>query len=111
MAKDSLIERLDNLPQDKKAMLNRLRRVEGQLRGIQRMIIEEKPCYDILLQLSAARKAMQKACIEILKNYLQRCVHEAKAPDFDNLERLIEALIEISPTKTCLPENKEETEE
>lgn len=97
MAKDSLIERLENLPQDRKAMLNRLRRVEGQLRGIQRMIIEEKPCYDVLLQLSAARKAMQRACIEILKNYLQRCVHEAKAPDFDNLEKLIEALIEISP--------------
>ncbi|HPF85472.1 Copper-sensing transcriptional repressor RicR [bioreactor metagenome] len=99
MAKDSLIERLENLPQDRKAMLNRLRRVEGQLRGIQRMIIEEKPCYDVLLQLSAARKAMQKACIEILKNYLQKCVHEAKAPDFDNLEKLIEALIEISPAK------------
>ena len=99
MAKDSLIERLENLPQDRKAMLNRLRRVEGQLRGIQRMIIEEKPCYDVLLQLSAARKAMKKACIEILKNYLQKCVHEAKAPDFDNLEKLIEALIEISPAK------------
>ena len=99
MAKDSLIERLENLPQDRKAMLNRLRRVEGQPRGIQRMIIEEKPCYDVLLQLSAARKAMQKACIEILKNYLQKCVHEAKAPDFDNLEKLIEALIEISPAK------------
>lgn len=99
MAKDSLIDRLENLPQDRKAMLNRLRRVEGQLRGIQRMIIEEKPCYDVLLQLSAARKAMQRACIEILKNYLQKCVHETKAPDFDNLEKLIEALIEISPAK------------
>jgi len=102
MAKDSLIERLENLPQDRKAMLNRLRRVEGQLRGIQRMIIEEKPCYDVLLQLSAARKAMQRACIEILKNYLQKCVHEAKAPDFDNLEKLIEALIEISPATRAL---------
>jgi DNA-binding FrmR family transcriptional regulator len=107
MAKDSLIERLENLPQDRKAMLNRLRRVEGQLRGIQRMIIEEKPCYDVLLQLSAARKAMQRACIEILKNYLQKCVHEAKAPDFDNLEKLIEALIEISPSK-ILPGEEDE---
>jgi DNA-binding FrmR family transcriptional regulator len=107
MAKDSLIERLENLPQDRKAMLNRLRRVEGQLRGIQRMIIEEKPCYDVLLQLSAARKAMQRACIEILKNYLQKCVHEAKAPDFDNLEKLIEALIEISPSKILPGEGDE----
>ena len=106
MAKDSLIERLDNLPKDKKAMLNRLRRVEGQLRGIQRMIIEEKPCYDVLLQLSAARKAMQKACIEILKNYLHKCVHEAQSPDFDNLEKLIEALIDISPAKMILDEEE-----
>jgi DNA-binding FrmR family transcriptional regulator len=104
MAKDSLIERLENLPQDRKAMLNRLRRVEGQLRGIQRMIIEEKPCYDVLLQLSAARKAMQRACIEILKNYLQKCVHEAKSPDFENLEKLIEALVEISPARTSTTE-------
>ncbi len=107
MAKDSLIDRLENLPQDRKAMLNRLRRVEGQLRGIQRMIIEEKPSYDVLLQLSAARKAMQRACIEILKNYLQKCVHETKAPDFDNLEKLIEALIEISPAKALSPEGDE----
>ena len=49
MPRNSLLEKLDALPPHRKAMLNRLRRVEGQLRGIQRMIIEEKPCYDILL--------------------------------------------------------------
>ena len=107
MSKDSLIEKLDNLPKEKRALLNRLRRVEGQLRGIQRMIIEEKQCYDILLQLSAARKAMQKACIEILKNYLQKCVHEAQSPDFDNLEKLVEALIELSPSKGGQPDDEE----
>ncbi|MFA7621388.1 MAG: metal-sensitive transcriptional regulator [Aminobacteriaceae bacterium] len=107
MPKDSLIEKLENLPKEKKALLNRLRRVEGQLRGIQRMIIEEKQCYDILLQLSAARKAMQKACIEILKNYLHKCVHEIKAPEFENLEKLVEALIELSPSKDS-PSGEEE---
>ncbi|MDI9370184.1 MAG: metal-sensitive transcriptional regulator [Synergistaceae bacterium] len=105
MTNNSLIEKLDNLPKEKKALLNRLRRVEGQLRGIQRMIIEEKNCYDILLQLSAARKAMQKACIEILKNYLQKCVSEIKSPEFENLEKLIEALIELSPSNPDLPED------
>ena len=109
MAKNSLIDRLDTMPQDRKAMLNRLRRVEGQLRGIQRMIIEEKPCYDILLQLSAARKAMQKACIEILKHYIQKCVTEAQKPDVINMERLIEALIDISPSPSA-PENRQEDE-
>ena len=107
MAKNSLIDRLDTMPQDRKAMLNRLRRVEGQLRGIQRMIIEEKPCYDILLQLSAARKAMQKACIEILKNYLNKCVAEAKEPGSETIEKLIEALMELSPVPFSAGEEKE----
>jgi len=97
MAKASLIDQLDNLSKEKKAMLNRLRRVEGQLRGIQRMIIEDKACYDILLQLSAARKAMQKACIVILKHSVSDCLSETSEPDLENLEKLISALIDISP--------------
>ncbi len=109
MGKESLIEKLDNLPPERKAMLNRLRRVEGQLRGIQRMILEDKQCYDILLQLSAARKAMQKACIEILKHYIQKCVTEAQKPDVINMERLIEALIDISPSPSA-PESRQEGE-
>jgi len=98
MAKTSLIDQLDNLPKEKKAMLNRLKRVEGQLRGIQRMIIEDKPCYDILLQLSAARKAMQKACIAVLKNSISDCLIENTQPDIENLEKLINALIDVAPT-------------
>ena len=107
MPRNSLLEKLDALPPHRKAMLNRLRRVEGQLRGIQRMIIEEKPCYDILLQLSAARSAMEKACMEILKNNSHKCLSEARSPDFENLEKLIEALIDLSPAKE-LPEDGEE---
>jgi len=97
MAKMSLIEQLENMEPAQKAMLNRLKRVEGQLRGIQRMIIEEKPCQDILLQLSAARKAMQNACIEILKSNVKRCLAESKVPDMDELEKLIATLIDIAP--------------
>lgn len=98
MSKTSLIDQLENLPKEKKAMLNRLRRVEGQLRGIQRMIIEDKPCYDTLLQLSAARKAMQKTCIVILKNSIVECLSENPDPDIENLEKLISALVDIAPT-------------
>ena len=107
MGKESLIEKFDNLPPERKAMLNRLRRVEGQLRGIQRMILEDKQCYDILMQLSAARKAMQKACIEILKNYLNKCVAEAKEPGSETIEKLIEALMELSPVPFSAGEEKE----
>lgn len=99
MPRNSLVDKLEALPPERKAMLNRLRRVEGQLRGIQRMIIEEKPCYDILLQLSAARSALEKACMEILKNNIHKCLSEAQSPDFASLEKLIEALIDLSPTR------------
>ncbi|WP_029166662.1 metal-sensitive transcriptional regulator [Aminiphilus circumscriptus] len=107
MAKKSLIDQLDTLPPQRKAMLNRLKRVEGQLRGIQRMIIEEQPCHTILIQLSAARKAMQQACIEILKNYVIGCVETQGAPDMAELEKLIGALIDLAPPKgdsdSCSP--------
>jgi len=97
MTHGSLIDQLENMPPDRKAMLNRLKRVEGQLRGIQRMIIEDKPCMEVLLQLSAARKAMQTACIEILKNYVKSCLAESKTPDLQELEKLIGTLIDIAP--------------
>ena len=93
----SLIERIDNMPPQQKAMLNRLKRVEGQLRGIQRMIINEKSCQEILLQISAARKAMQNACIEIRKGDGRKCLAEPGTPDMDELERLISTLIDIAP--------------
>lgn len=100
MSGNSLMDQLDNLPKEKKAMINRLRRVEGQLRGIQRMIIEDKPCYDTMLQLSAARKAMQKTCILILKNSIIECLEENREPDVESMEKLISALIDIAPTGT-----------
>ncbi|MBL3593617.1 MAG: metal-sensitive transcriptional regulator [Synergistaceae bacterium] len=97
MPKKSLIKELDELSPERKAMLNRLKRVEGQLRGIQRMIIEDKPCHATLVQMSAARKAMQQACIEILKNYVRKCLAEQGETDLGEMESLIGTLIDIAP--------------
>lgn len=101
MTKRSLIEELDALPPERKAMLNRLKRVEGQLRGIQRMILEDKPCPEILVQLTAARKAMQNACIEILKGYVKRCLVESggnREPEkMEDMEKLIRTLLDLNP--------------
>ncbi len=104
MPKESLIEQLDNLSPEHRAMLNRLKRVEGQLRGIQRMIIEDKPCHNILVQLSAARKAMQQACIEILKNYIHKCMDAKNLTDTRELEALIAAMLDLVP----LPRDEEQ---
>lgn len=97
MEKETLIARVDTLSPGKKAMLNRLKRVEGQLRGIQRMIVEDAPCSTVLIQLSAARRAMQQACIEILKGSLQHCLGKAPTPDLTEIEILVTALIDLAP--------------
>jgi|UPI000045C912 DNA-binding FrmR family transcriptional regulator len=59
--------------QIKKNVIQRMKRVEGQIRGIQRMIEEGKECEDILVQVRAARSALQSASRLILKRYLLKC--------------------------------------
>ena len=57
--------------------LTRLRRIEGQARGLQRMVEDEKYCIDILTQVSAATKALQSFSLELLDEHLSHCVVEA----------------------------------
>jgi CsoR family transcriptional regulator, copper-sensing transcriptional repressor len=57
--------------------LKRLRRIEGQVRGLQRMVEEDKYCIDILTQVSAATKALQAFSLELLEEHLSHCVVEA----------------------------------
>ena len=69
---------------DKDAYLKRLRRIEGQVRGIQRMVEDEAYCIDVLTQLSAATKALQSVGIGLLEEHVNHCVMEAaKAGDPD----------------------------
>jgi DNA-binding FrmR family transcriptional regulator len=63
---------------DKKdAVQRRLRRVEGQVRGLQRMVDEDVYCIDILTQISAATKALQAVALELLQDHLGHCVSHA----------------------------------
>ena len=52
----------------------RLRRIEGQARGLQRMVDEEKYCIDILTQISAMTKALQSVALELLEDHMAHCV-------------------------------------
>jgi DNA-binding FrmR family transcriptional regulator len=63
--------------QDKEELLKRLRRAEGQVRGLQRMIEEEVYCIDILTQVSAATKALETVALQLLDDHLSHCVAEA----------------------------------
>ncbi len=62
---------------DKDAYLRRLRRIEGQARGLQRMVEEEKYCIDILTQVSAMTKALQSVALGLLDEHLSHCVVDA----------------------------------
>ena len=64
---------------DKTAILNRLNRIEGQVRGIRQMVSDDRYCIDILHQLQAVKAAVAKAESEILKDHAACCVAEAIA--------------------------------
>jgi len=59
---------------DKQAALNRLRRIEGQVRGLQRMVDEDAYCIDILTQVSAATRALENVALSLLDQHLHHCV-------------------------------------
>jgi DNA-binding FrmR family transcriptional regulator len=63
--------------QDKDAYLKRLRRVEGQVRGIAKMVEDDKYCIDILTQVSAATKALEAVALGLLDEHLRHCVAQA----------------------------------
>ena len=61
----------------KEAVHKRLRRIEGQVRGLQRMVDEDKYCIDVLDQIAAVTKALQAVAIELLDDHLSHCVADA----------------------------------
>lgn len=76
----------------KDAYLSRLRRIEGQVRGIARMVEDEKYCIDILTQISAATKALESVALGLLDEHLRHCVVRAAREGGDEAEtKLAEA--------------------
>ncbi len=65
--------------QDKDAYLKRMRRIEGQVRGIAKMIENDEYCIDVLTQVSAATKALEAVALGLLNEHLKHCVTQAAA--------------------------------
>ena len=63
----------------KAANLKRLRRIEGQVRGLQKMVAEDRYCTDILVQLSSVQEALRAVGRELMRNHLRHCAHQALA--------------------------------
>lgn len=84
--------------EDKKAVIRRLRRIEGQIKGIQKMVEEDKFCGDILIQVSAARAALNSVGGIILENYMKGCLmnYLQGSTKEEDLDKLIETMIKYS---------------
>jgi len=84
----------------KAAYLTRLRRIEGQIRGLQRLVEEDVYCIDILTQVSAAKSALQGVAVKLVEDHLTHCVRDAVAGAGDGtvsgLERADEKVAEAS---------------
>ena len=64
--------------------LSRLRRIEGQVRGLQRMVSEDKYCIDVLTQVSSVKSALQGVAVGLLDEHMRHCVMEAAAKGDDS---------------------------
>ena len=88
------------LPEEvKQDMLARLRRIEGQARGVQRMIEDGRDCAEIIHQLASIRAAAQSASLFLLKHYARECWSGATTGDASErpFEELIELMLKSSP--------------
>jgi DNA-binding FrmR family transcriptional regulator len=82
---------------NKEAQLKRLRRIEGQVRGLQRMVDQEEYCIDILTQVSAATKALESVALGLLDDHLRHCVvHAAQDPSESIDDKIAEASAAIA---------------
>ena len=83
-------------PDAKRSIGSRLKRIEGQVRGLQKMVEEERYCADVLMQLSSVQEALRGAGRALLHNHLKHCATEAiRSGDPDKAEAMYEELMEL----------------
>ena len=82
-------------PEIKTANLTRLRRIEGQIRGVQKMVEEDRYCADILGQLSAVQKALRAVGRELVRNHLRHCATKAIRAGEGEAEAMYDELVEL----------------
>jgi CsoR family transcriptional regulator, copper-sensing transcriptional repressor len=79
--------------QDRDAVLKRLRRIEGQVRGVERMIEEDRYCIDVVTQVTAIQAALDKVALELLSDHASHCV--IGAAEADRQERTEELMATV----------------
>ncbi|HYG99636.1 MAG TPA: metal-sensitive transcriptional regulator [Terriglobales bacterium] len=83
-------------PQIKSSNLKRLRRIEGQIRGLQKMVEADRYCADILVQISSVQEALRSVGRELMRNHLQHCASQAiQQGSKQDAEAMYEELIDL----------------
>jgi DNA-binding FrmR family transcriptional regulator len=77
----------------KDTLVKRLKRIEGQVRGLQNMIEEERYCIDILTQVSATRAALDGVALGVMQDHVRHCVREGGEEKIDELMGAVERLV------------------
>lgn len=78
--------------------LTRLRRIEGQVRGLQKMVEEERYCADILTQVSSVHEALRAVSRELLRNHLKHCATAAIRSGDEKSEEMYDELVDLMHT-------------
>lgn len=79
----------------KERNLKRLRRIEGQVRGLQRMIAEERYCADVMTQIASVQEALRSVGRELMRNHLKHCATTAIRHDDEHAEAMYDELIDL----------------
>jgi DNA-binding FrmR family transcriptional regulator len=80
---------------NKDALLNRLRRIEGQVRGVQGMVEDDRYCIDVLTQINAITAALDKVALELLDDHARHCVMRAGDDKLDMTDELMAAVARL----------------
>lgn len=85
------------LDKEKEQLLQRLRRIEGQVRGIQRMVAEGRECEDVLTQLAAVRAALDRVGVFVISRQMRKCLEGAQdTEDSRALEKAFEVFLKYA---------------
>jgi DNA-binding FrmR family transcriptional regulator len=79
----------------RQANLNRLRRIEGQVRGLSRMVEEDRYCADIITQVAAVRESLHSVARNLMRNHLKHCASEAMRSDIGRRNAMIDELLDL----------------
>lgn len=83
---------------EKQAIINRLKRIEGQARGIQKMVEDDRYCIDILVQISAIQSALKQVGFSITERHIHHCVSDAikSGEGHEIIDELMDVLMQFS---------------